>query len=267
MFGQGWDDVVTKNLADPADVQAEVGRQSDLHRLEHRRFLPRVRGALRKRDPDASRRASATSWDLAPASLAEVSARVKRSLEKLRSAEALATLVALQNPSFLDGRDVARDRAMLDLGLFFEHDFENGGPRVDGAVRIAWQRQVAAEIETYADTLMADASSALGAMIQKSGTNQRFFAFNPLSWSRTDVADVPYSGSAARSRRRPHDRLGGSLPGGDDRRPAVSPRRGSEHPVGRLQGLRDPGGSRPDVPGRPDRERDDGRDGERVPIA
>ena len=127
--------------------------------------------------------------------MAEVSARVKRSLEKLRSAEALATLVALQNPTFLDGRDVARDRAMLDLGLFFEHDFENGGPRVDGTVRIAWQRQVAAEIETYANTLLADASSALGAMIQKSGTNQRFFAFNPLSWTRTDVADVPYTGA------------------------------------------------------------------------
>ena len=134
-------------------------------------------------------------WDLAPASMAEVSARVKRSLEALRSAEALATLVALRNPSFLDGRDVARDRAFLDLGLFFEHDFENGGPNVSGSVRIAWQRQVAAEIESYANALTADASTALGALIQKTGTNPRFFVFNPLSWTRTDVTDIPYTGA------------------------------------------------------------------------
>ena len=127
--------------------------------------------------------------------MAEVSARVKRSLEALRSAEALATLVALRDPSFLEGRDVARDRAFLDLGLFFEHDFENGGPNVSGVVRIAWQRQVAAEIEAYANALTADASTALGALIQKTGTNPRFFVFNSLSWTRTDVTDIPYTGA------------------------------------------------------------------------
>ena len=127
--------------------------------------------------------------------MAEVSARVKRSLEALRSAEALATLVALRDPSFLDGRDVARDKAFLDLGLYFEHDFENGGPRVAGPIRIAWQRQVAGEIEAYANTLATDASRALGALIQKTGTNPRFFVFNSLSWTRTDVADIPYSGA------------------------------------------------------------------------
>ena len=123
--------------------------------------------------------------------MAEVSARVKRSIEKLRSAEALATLVALKNPSFLNGRAAARDLAFLNFGLYFEHDFENGGPRVSGSQRIAWQRRVAAEIENYTNTLLPDATTALGTMIQKSGSNPRFFIFNPLSLVRTDIADIP----------------------------------------------------------------------------
>ena len=33
-------------------------------------------------------------------------------------------------------------------------------------------------------------------MIRKSGSNPRYYAFNPLSWTRTDTADLPYSGTA-----------------------------------------------------------------------
>ena len=84
--------------ADPADVQGQHRPESDLHRLELDRLLPGVRRALRTADPHACRRASATSGISTPASMAEVSARVKRSLEALRSAEALATLVALRDP-------------------------------------------------------------------------------------------------------------------------------------------------------------------------
>ena len=132
--------------------------------------------------------------------MAEVSARVKRSLEALRSAEALATLVALCDPSFLDGREAARDQAFLDLGLYFEHDFENGGPRVAGPMRIAWQRQVAAEIEAYAKTLAADASTTLGALIQKTGTNPRFFVFNSAELDEDRRRRHPVHGRAARAR-------------------------------------------------------------------
>ena len=45
-------------------------------------------------------------WDLYCAALAEVSARVKRSLEKLRAAEAMAALVSLKNSAFMSGREV-----------------------------------------------------------------------------------------------------------------------------------------------------------------
>ena len=194
VFGQGWDDISTKNLLVQQTCKANTDPNRTCIVSDSTDFFREFDSLYGQVIPTVSA-SFGNEWDLAPASMAEVSARVKRSLEALRSAEALATLVALRNPSFLDGRDVARDRAFLDLGLFFEHDFENGGPNVSGSVRIAWQRQVAAEIESYANALTADASTALGALIQKTGTNPRFFVFNPLSWTRTDVTDIPYTGA------------------------------------------------------------------------
>ncbi len=128
-------------------------------------------------------------WDALVASMAEVSASVKRSTEKLRTAEAMATLVSLYDPSFMTSRIAARDKAMLNLGLYFEHDWTADGP-IPRTTRANWNRQVAQEISDYVDTLSRDAAVALAQRVARSGTNQRFFVFNPLSWTRTDYADI-----------------------------------------------------------------------------
>jgi alpha-mannosidase len=133
-------------------------------------------------------------WELYCASLAEVSARVKRAVEKCRSAEALATLVSLQDSTFMDGRQAVRDQAWMSLGLYFEHDWTADGG-VSRNQRRNWQRGLAGDVETYVNGLHTDAANALGGMIRKEGEAVRFFAFNPLSWRRTDYADYPYSGA------------------------------------------------------------------------
>ncbi len=128
-------------------------------------------------------------WDALIASLAEVSAKVKRSTEKLRTAEAIATLVSLNDPSFMTSRIAARDKAMLDLGLYFEHDWTADGP-ISQTTRANWSRQIAQEISDYADNLSRDATAALANQVSRSGTYPRFFVFNPLSWTRTDYVDL-----------------------------------------------------------------------------
>jgi alpha-mannosidase len=133
-------------------------------------------------------------WELYTASLAEVSARVKRANEKLRNAEALTTLVSLKDPSFMNGRFAARDKAMLNFGLYFEHDWTADGS-VSRSERAAWQKRIEGEITSYVDTLHNDAKNALGTFINKSGSNTRFYVFNSLSWARTDYADFPISNS------------------------------------------------------------------------
>ena len=133
-------------------------------------------------------------WDLYPATIAEVSARLRRAVEKLRAAEAMATLVGLTSPAFLDGRQEARDQAFAALGLYWEHDINMIGQQPGR--RLAWQRDLEARVTRYVGALHADAAAALGGLIAREGQRERFFVFNPLGWTRTDVADYPHAGAA-----------------------------------------------------------------------
>jgi alpha-mannosidase len=133
-------------------------------------------------------------WDLDCSALAETSARVKRAVEKLRTAESLATLVCLKQNDFMQGRTEARDLAWMNLGLYWEHDWFGGGGDLTEK-RIQWTRKIAGEIEDYVNTLYADALSLMGSMIQKTDANERYFVFNSLSWARTDFADYEYRGT------------------------------------------------------------------------
>ncbi len=130
-------------------------------------------------------------WDIYCASMAEVSASVKRSIEKLRGAEAIQTLVSLKNPNFMRDRIAERDQTWMNIGLFWEHDWT-----ADGAIRDQrdeWQRKIGTQITGFVDKLEKDSATALGAMIPNPSEYKRFYAFNQLSWTRTDFADVPYA--------------------------------------------------------------------------
>lgn len=130
-------------------------------------------------------------WDVLCTSMAEVSASVKRAVEKLRSAEAIQTLVSLKNPNFLRDKIAERDQTWMNLGIYWEHDWT-----ADGAIRDqrpAWQRKIAGQITGYVDKLEKNSKDALGAMIPNNSEFKRFYAFNSLNWTRTDIADFPYN--------------------------------------------------------------------------
>ncbi|MBK6723167.1 MAG: glycoside hydrolase [Acidobacteria bacterium] len=189
IFGIGWDDVAY--MSDEAVTIAQqnttpnrriiVSNQEDFFRD----FEPNFGAGL-----ETHAAAYGNEWDAYIASLAEVSSRVKRSVEKLRAAEAMATLVSMNSPSFMASRTAARDKAMLNMGLYFEHNWtaDGGIPR---NVRAAWSRTVERELTEYVETLHEDARLALAGQISRTGTEDRFFVFNPLSWTRTDFADIP----------------------------------------------------------------------------
>ena len=133
-------------------------------------------------------------WDLYSASMSETSARAKRAVEKLRSAELLAALVSLKYPAFMKNHTAARDRAFNDLGLFWEHDWTADGP-VSRAERAAWEEEVIAGVEFYVNSIYGEALIRLGGMILRPANANRFFVLNPLGWARTDSADFAYTGS------------------------------------------------------------------------
>ncbi len=130
-------------------------------------------------------------WEILMASMAELSGSVKRGVEKLRAAEALAALVSARDATFMNGREASAEQAWIDLGLYYEHDWTADGP-ISRSARAAWQRARAASFLGYVDTLWTDAVTALGRMIARTGDRRRVFVFNPLGWPRTDAADFAY---------------------------------------------------------------------------
>jgi alpha-mannosidase len=134
-------------------------------------------------------------WDLYSASMAETSARAKRAVEKLRSAELLATLVSLKSPEFTRRHAPARDRAFTKIGLYWEHNWTADGP-ISRGERAAWQEEVVTGIESYVNSLQSDAISHLAGLIPRPGKANRFFVLNPLGGARTGAADYAYTGAA-----------------------------------------------------------------------
>lgn len=193
LFGVGWDDPKTFNVEfstlakqmSTKDRQVIISNEVD--------FFDDVERTYGDRLPSQSC-SFGNDWDLHSATLAEDTARVKRAVEKLRAAEAMATLASLQSPDFMANRAAAREQTWLNLGLYYEHNWIANG-KVKPADRIAWQRRVADQIEAFVNGLHADATAALGRLIRREGGHPRFFAFNPLSWPRTDVAELPFPGT------------------------------------------------------------------------
>lgn len=192
LFGKGWDRLTTMDdevveLAREATSPSRkivVSNEEDFFvdfEAAHGQDLPVFSAAF------------GNEWDLYIASVSEIAARVRRAVEKLRTAEAMATLVSLERPELLAEREAERDLAFMNLGLFWEHNWTSDGP-ITRAARAEWGRRLASQIEGYVNALEADSAFALGAMIRKEGTNPRFYVFNPLGWTRSDVADLPWDG-------------------------------------------------------------------------
>jgi alpha-mannosidase len=189
LFGVGRDDPKTFNVEIPTLAQLMTTRERRVIVSNEADFFEDVERHYGDGLPTQSC-SFGNDWDLHSATLAEDTARVRRAVEKLRAAEALASLVSLQKPDFATGRNDERELAWLNLGLYFEHNWIANG-KVPPPARIAWQRRVATDIESYIAGLHADAATALGRLIRREGRHPRFFAFNPLSWTRTDYADLP----------------------------------------------------------------------------
>lgn len=194
-FGKGWDDLQTQTteFVSTAQAMTDASRQIivsneedffDDFEVTHGAGLPTETTTY------------GNEWELYAASMASTSARVKRAVERLRAAEALASIVSLHVPTFMDGRQASRDQAFINMGLFWEHNFGMvGNPTGPSGVtgRINWQRRLADEIDAYVDDLLVDGADQLAALVPTGGVNPRFVAFNPLGWSRTAIGDLPWS--------------------------------------------------------------------------
>ncbi|MBN2490664.1 MAG: glycoside hydrolase [Planctomycetes bacterium] len=191
-FGHGWDGLASMTTAFVSTAKQTSTATRKVIVSNELDFFQDFEQAYGAQIPSVGL-ALGNEWELLCASLAEVSAKVKRAVEKLRAAEALATLVSLHDPGFSTGRTASRDLAWVNLGMYWEHVWHANGsvPRIE---RERFQRRLADEIRAYVNRLQNDAEIALGNLIPNPGSNSRFFVFNALSWPRSDVADLPFPG-------------------------------------------------------------------------
>ena len=215
LFGQGWDDLKTiVPLKDPKKSFPAVAKKmtNETRRIivsNERDYFEDMESTHGKDLPEQSC-SFGNEWELYTASLAEVSASVRRATEKLRAAEAMAALVTPLEPGFGTDLTELREQAWVAFGLYWEHDWTADGP-ISRTRRANWQREIAKQINDYVDTLHSQATESLGRLIKPS-TNpddaaKTIFVFNPLDWKRTDVVDIPFNGENILSARIENDPL------------------------------------------------------------
>ena len=194
-FGKGGDNLLTltedfprvAREASDGEYQVIVSKEVDFFRDMEKNYGNVL--------PSESLSYGTTEWGTAIASMAELSARVKRSLEKLRTAELMYTLVARKDPSFGEDLAILRRQAWFAAGLYYEHDWTADSPDVTRRQRAEWQRKTAQTLFDYVDTLYDRSYKALCGLI--AGAEGVFFVLNPLGWVRTDYCDYPYDGPSA----------------------------------------------------------------------
>lgn len=187
LFGQGWDDLKTLDNRFPAvakrrttrDQKVIVSNEEDFFRAFERRHggdLPVLTEAY------------GNEWDVLSASMAEQTSWVRRSVERLRTAEAIAAIVNRHQPDFWRRRKAARDLTHLNLGLYWEHDWTSDASDMMRKKRAAWQKRLADQISHYVDKLLFEAEAKLASLVAKNqdlaSSTQAFIVFNPLGWQR-----------------------------------------------------------------------------------
>lgn len=197
-FGKGGDDLktltsnfitVAKNKSD-SNYEVIVSNEVDFFKDFEKQYGASL--------PGETISYGSTEWGNSYASLAEVSASVKRSVEKLRSAEAMYTMIALKDKKYATDLAELKEKAWIACGLYFEHNWTADGPHVTRKQRADWQKKIALQLNRYVDTLYNRSVKKLGLLLPKSPNNiESFYVFNPLSWSRNDYSDYLYNGTDA----------------------------------------------------------------------
>jgi alpha-mannosidase len=191
-FGKGWDNIVNYSY----DLQWGIGHRTRpgtqvilSNQMDFFQDFEKTYGSELPKETLAF----GNEWDILCTSLSEVAAGVKRSIEKLRTAEALASVVVTQEPDAFKPLEELKQRAYFALGTYWIHSWTADGPikRHDVAT---WARGEQKALQRYVDTLYQVASKKLANKIIKTGDLEQFYVFNAMNWERADYVNLEYDG-------------------------------------------------------------------------
>ncbi len=129
-------------------------------------------------------------WDLNLATLGEVSGRLKRSMEKLRTAEALAVIASNGKNHMFENLKSIKEDFLYALGVYNLHGWTADGPinRHDFATYMRKQQE---KVTAYVDTLFSAAVSQMENRVNSGGVDNVVYVFNSLNRERDGFVDIP----------------------------------------------------------------------------
>ena len=129
-------------------------------------------------------------WDINLASLAEVSGKLRRSMEKLRIAEALAAIASDGDKKMFDVLEGKKKDFLYGISVYNLHGWTADGP-VDRHVFANYMRGQQEKVTGYVDTLFSMALKQMGRRINPGGIEDVVYVFNPLNWERNGLVEIP----------------------------------------------------------------------------
>lgn len=129
-------------------------------------------------------------WDLNLASLAETSGKLKRSMEKLRTAEALASVAFNGDAMVLGGLERRKEDFLYGISVYNLHGWTADGP-IDRHVFADFMRDQQEKVTGYVDTLFSVSLDQLGRRINSGSAGDVACVFNPLNWARDGFVEIP----------------------------------------------------------------------------
>jgi alpha-mannosidase len=192
-FGRGWDNMINYAYDMQWGVNHRTRPGTKVFLSNELDFFKDFENTYGKKLPSETL-AYGNEWDLLPASLMNVSGGIRRSMEELRNAEAMAAIVSKTNPNAFDNlKDLKKD-AFFAVSVISAHGWTIDGP-ITKPQFTDWARIQTQRIKTYTNQLTKQSAELLAAQIQKISVNESFFAFNSLNWYRNDVVDYAYDKS------------------------------------------------------------------------
>lgn len=188
-FGKGWDNIhnYSYDLVWGLDHRTLPGTKLYLSdQVDFFRHFEKMYGS---RLPEVSL-SYGNEWDLNLATLAEVSGKMRRSMEKLRTAEALAGIASEGDKEMFAGLDKKNEDFLYGISVYNLHGWTADGPvgRHDFATYMRDQQK---KVTGYVDTLLSLSLEQMGRRINSGGIQDVVYVFNPLNWERTGFVDIP----------------------------------------------------------------------------
>ena len=192
-FGKGWDNMVNYSYDMVWHLNHRTRPGTKLFISNELDFFKDFEQTYGK-DLPSETLAYGNEWDLLPASLSNVSSGIRRSMEKLRSAEAMAAIITATKPTAFDDLKPLKEKFMYGISTISAHGWTIDGP-VTKRQFADWAKLQHKNIADYVDALHAKASTLLGQIVPSEANGNRFYVFNALSWERSETADIEWSGS------------------------------------------------------------------------